>query len=300
MKVLISGILSAMFILCGCSPVEEKPLVVSVDTWIGASPLYYAHAMGWLKEANIQILQADSIEENLNLYESNASDVVTGTEHEYFRLKKVHKDLIPVIIYDRSYGGDVILSNRTVQQLLQPDTKMSVYVELDTVGEDMLNYLIAEHNLSKGKMKIYNRSQEEIKRVGNPNSDDAFIMVTYNPHDLALKKQGFKEIASSKNDHYVVVDSFMTSRQVYNQHKKQLQTLKTLMDKAVSAYHANPKSFYKAVKPYLNNVGFEEFEQMRANIRWINNEALSPVMKKKLEEINYPVDELIHLNEAMR
>jgi hypothetical protein len=72
------------------------------------------------------------------------------------------------------------------------------------------------------------------------------------------------------------------------------------MDKAVSAYHANPKSFYKGVKPYLNNVGFEEFEQMRTNIRWINNEALSPVMKKKLEEINYPVGELIHLNEARR
>ncbi|MDP3119339.1 MAG: hypothetical protein Q8N01_02845 [Sulfuricurvum sp.] len=300
MKGLISGIVGAMFIFWGCAPVEEKPLVISVDTWIGASPLYYAHATGWLKEANIQILQAGSIEENLNLYETNASDVVTGTEHEYFRLKEFHKDLIPVIIYDRSYGGDVILSNRTLQQLLQPDTKMSVYVELDTVGEDMLNYLIVEHNLSKDKMKIYNRSQEEIKRVGNPNSNEAFIMITYNPHDLALKKQGFKEIASSKNDHYVVVDSFMTSRQVYNQHKKQLQTLKALMDKAVSSYQNNPKLFYKTVKPYLNNVGFEEFEQMRANIRWINNETLSPVMKKKLEEMNYPVAELIYFNEVRR
>lgn len=299
MKSWTLGVLSAVFFIWGCSSVEEKPLVISVDTWIGASPLYYAHAKGWLREANIEILQADSIEENLNLYEIGASDVVTGTQHEYFRLKLYHKDLIPIILYDRSYGGDVILSNRTVQQLIQSNAKTSVYVELDTVGEDMLNYFLAEHNLSKDQVHIYNRGQEEIKRVGNRNSDESLIIVTYNPHDLVLKQQGFKELASSKNDHYVVVDSFMTSRQVYAQHKEQLQKLKALMDKAVAADHTNPKLFYTTVKPYLHNPSFEEFEQMLANIRWINNETLPPIMKKKLDEIEYPVSELIHVDGAL-
>lgn len=299
MKLWILGTLTSAFIFWGCSSVEEKPLVISVDTWVGASPLYYAHAMGWLEEANMQILQADSIDENLNLYESNASDVITGTQHEFFRLKANHKDLIPILIYDRSYGGDIILSNRTVEQLTQPDTKMRVYIELDTVGEDMLHYFIAEHNLSSEKMDIFNRSQEEIKRVKNNQSNESLIMVTYNPHDLFLKKQGFKEIASSKSDGYVVVDSFMASRQIYSQHKEQLQTLKHLMDKAVAAYHSNPKLFYTTVKPYLNDPSFEEFEQMLANIRWINNETLTPIMKKNLDELKYPTSELINIDGAM-
>lgn len=300
MKSWIVGVLTTAFIIWGCSPVEEKPLVISVDTWIGASPLYYAHAMGWLKEANMQILQADSIDENLNLYETNASDVVTGTQHEYFRLKAYHKDLIPIIIYDRSHGGDVVLSNRTIKQLTQPDTKMSVYVELDTVGEDMLNYFLAEHNLSKEQIHIYNRNQAEIKRAKNHHWQEPLIIVTYHPHDLLLKKQGFKELASSKNDYYMVVDSFMTSRPIYIQHKKQLQTLKILMDKAVAAYHTNPKLFYTTVRPYLNNPSFEEFEQMLANIRWINNETLTPIMKKNLNELKYPTSELINIDGAMR
>lgn len=299
MKSWILGTLTALF-FWGCSPVEEKPLVISVDTWIGASPLYYAHAMGWLKEDNIQILQADSIDENLNLYETNASDVVTGTQHEYFRLKAYHKDLIPIIIYDRSYGGDVVLSNRTIKQLTQPDAKMNVYVEFDTVGEDMFHYFVAEHNLSSEQLHIYNRNQEEIKRAKKHHGHESLIMVTYNPHDLVLKKQGFKEIASSKSDRYVVVDAFMTSAQTYDQHKEQLQKLKILMDKAVTAYHTNPKLFYTTVKPYLNDPSFEEFEQMLANIRWINNETLTPIMKTKLDEIKYPTSELINVDGTIR
>ncbi len=300
MKLQFLGVLTSIFIILGCSSVEEKPLVISVDTWIGASPLYYAHAMGWLKEANIQILQADSIDENLNLYETNASDVIAGTQHEYFRLKSNHKDLIPIIVYDRSYGGDVVLSNRTIQQLIQPDAKMRVYVELDTVGEDMLHYFVAEHNLSSEQLDIYNRNQEEIKGVRNHQGNESLIVVTYNPHDLVLKKQGFKEIASSKSDRYVVVDAFMASRQIYDQHKEQLQTLTILMDKAVSAYHTNPKLFYTTVKPYLNDPSFEEFEEMLANIRWINNETLAPIMKKNLDELRYPTSELINIHGTIR
>ncbi len=111
------GIL-AILIFSSCSEAEKKPpLVLSTDTWVGAAPLYYAHSMGWLEEANIQMLQTDSIDENLEHYNSGAADIITGTAHEYRRLKTSHPDLIPIIIYDRSYGGDVILSNRTLTQI---------------------------------------------------------------------------------------------------------------------------------------------------------------------------------------
>lgn len=41
----------------------------------------------------------DSIDENLNLYETNAFDVVRGPEYEYFRFKPYSADLIPIILY---------------------------------------------------------------------------------------------------------------------------------------------------------------------------------------------------------
>lgn len=293
MKSWMMGVLVLALILTGCSKDErEQPLVISTDTWIGLAPLYYAHAMGWLKEANIEFLQAKSIEENLHFYESHASDVVTGTVHEYGRLKKKNPDIIPIIIYDRSYGGDVILSNQTTQQLKMAKKKIEVYVELDTVGEDMLNYFLEEHNISKERLNIYSRSQEEIVALNGSVLSASVIAVTYNPHDTILKEHGFKEIANSKNDQYFIVDSFMATGTITKRHAQQIKQLKAIIDKGVASYEDNPKSFYAVVKPYFGDPSYEEFEAMRKNIQWINNEQLTPKMKEKLLEIHYPVTKL--------
>lgn len=294
MKSWILGVVGLVLILTGCSEKnKEEPLVISADTWIGLSPLYYAHAMGWLKEANIEFLQVKSTEENIQLYESHASDVVTGTVHEYGRLKKKNPEIIPIIIYDRSYGGDVILSNQTTQQLKMAKKKIEVYVELDTVGEDMLNYFLEEHNISKERLNIYSRSQYEISALDGEVLSAPVIVATYNPHDIALKKHGFKAVANSKNDQYVIIDSFMTTATVAKQHSQQMKQLKEMLNKGVVAYAHNPKSFYAVVKPYLGYPSYEEFEAMRKNIQWINNEQLSPKMKQKLSQIHYPIAELI-------
>jgi NitT/TauT family transport system substrate-binding protein len=285
--------MSAVLMLGGCTQKEEKPLVISSDMWIGATPLYYAHAKGWLKEANIEMLQAGSIEANLNIYQTHASDLVTATQHEYKRLLKTNPEVIPQIVYDRSYGGDMILSNRTVQQLRASTDKIDVFVELDTVGEDMLNYFLAENKISKDNLNVFSRNQEEIGLTPNSPSGGPIIVVTYNPHDLVLKEHGFKEIASSKSDAYVVVDGIFCTRAIAKEHKEQLVTLKKLLEKSVEAYGKNPKEFYATVKSYLGHPSYDEFEQMRGNIQWIKNEEIPEVMKRKMIEIHYPVSELI-------
>lgn len=294
MKSWMMGLLVLAVIVTGCSKEErEEPLVISTDTWIGLAPLYYAHAKGWLKEANIEFLQTKSIEENLHLYETHASDVVTGTVHEYERLKKKDAELIPIIIYDRSYGGDVILSNKTPQQLKMEKNKIEVYVELDTVGEDLMNYFIEEHNLSKERLTVYNRNQGEIEVLDARTLRIPVVAVTYNPYDIVLKEHGFKEVASSKNDQYMIIDSFMTTRTVAKQHAQQMKQLKAIMEKAVAAYERNPKAFYATVKSYLGHPTYDEFDAMRKNIQWVSNGQLTPQMKSKLDQIDYPIAELI-------
>lgn len=283
----------AVFLLSSCAKKEEMPLVISTDVWIGGSPLYYAHAMGWLKEANIEMLQAKSIEENLELFTMQASDMVTGTGHEYQRLKETHPTLVPIIVYDRSYGADVIFSNRTVQQLKASGDTIDVYVERDTVGEDMLDYFCREHQLSRNQMNIYNRDQSEIVKVQNTLSSPPMLVITYHPHDLVLKKQGFKEIANSKSDAYIVVDGIFVTSETLSQHPERLKNLKRLLDRAIEAYHENPHAFYTTVKPYIENPSYEEFELMRSNIRWLNNRNFSALMVTKMQASHFPTDHLI-------
>ena len=218
---------------------------------------------------------------------------MTATQHEYQRLLKTHPDVIPTIIYDRSYGGDMVLANRTPQQLLESTEKIDVFVELDTVGEDMLNYFLAESTIAKDKLNIFSRNQEEIESTQNSANSGPIIIATYNPHDLVLKEHGFKEVASSRSDSYIVVDGIFCTRDMAKKHREELKTLKTLLEKSVEAYHKNPKEFYATVKSYLGHPTYPEFEQMRRNIKWLKNEELSAGMKQKLSAINYPVTELI-------
>ena len=285
--------LIALLVLNGCTKQDEKPIVISSDIWIGATPLYYAHAKGWLKEINIEMLQAGSIEANLNMYETHASDLVTGTQHEYQRLRKTHPDIVPTIIYDRSYGGDMVLSNRTVEQIKNSKEKIDVFMEIDTVGEDMFGYFLAENNLSKEQFNIYSRNQEEIELTQNSAGSGPIVIATYNPHDLILKEHGFKEVASSRSDRYLVIDGIYCTRTIAKKHKEQIKALKGLLEKAVDDYNKNPKLFYTTVKSYLGHPSYTEFEQMRSNIKWVKNEELSETMKRKMVDMHYPVSELI-------
>lgn len=293
MRVWIAGVL-AMLMLSSCSEVQEKPpLVISTDTWIGAAPLYYAHAMGWLREANIEMLQSDSINENLDRYNSGAADIVTGTVHEYHRLKQKHSDLIPIIVHDRSYGGDVILSNKTLPQIRESKQKIDLYLENNTVNEEMLNYFLTDNNFSKGQFTLYDRAQSEIAKLVASPSGKPMIAITYSPNDAVLKKQGFFEIASSKNDHYLVVDGFYISRKMAVAHADQTKALRDAFARGVAAYHRDPKGFYERVKPYLDGISYEEFTTMVRSIQWTDEHKLSSKMLQRLQKNHFPTQELI-------
>lgn len=283
-----------MLILSSCSEVQEKPpLVISTDTWIGAAPLYYAHAKGWLREANIEMLQSDSINETLERYDTNAADIVTGTVHEYHRLKQKHHDLIPIIIHDRSYGGDLILSNKTLLEIRESKQKIDLYLEHDTVNEEMLNYFLADNNFSIEQFSVYNRSQNEIAKLITSLSGKAVIAITYSPYDTALKKRGFFEIGSSKNDTYLIVDGFYASHEVAVAHAAQTKALRDAFTRGVGAYNQNPKAFYKTVKPYLGTISYEEFTQMIQNIQWTDEYKLNAKMLQQLKKSHFPTEELI-------
>lgn len=293
MRICIAFLL-AIFLLSSCSEVPQKPpLVISTDTWIGASPLYYAHAKGWLREANIEMLQSDSINETLERYNSGAADIVTGTVHEYHRLKQAHPDLIPVIIYDRSYGGDVILSNKTLRQIHESKQKIDLYLENNTVNEEMLNYFLADNNFSKEKFTLYDRTQSEIAKLSASKSAKPVIAITYSPYDIVLKKQDFFEIASSKNNYYLVVDGFYISRKIAIAHAAQMQALRDAFARGVGEYHRDPKKFHKTVKPYLGNIAYEEFTRMVHNIQWTDDHKLTATMLHQLEKNHFPTQELI-------
>jgi len=249
--------------------------------------------MGWLKEANIELISVVSLGESMQLYNSGSSDVFMGTQHEFQKQREDHSDLIPVMLMDRSNGGDAIMSNRTIDQLKNSKKKIDVFLELDSINEDVLNSFILEHKLSKEQMQIHNRVQDEIKVMKNTPSSSAIIIVTYDPYNAALEKNGFKEIATTRDSNSLfVVDAMYLSSELFYENKEQFKQLDGIINRSLDVLNKDPKEYYSKVKPYLDNPTYEEFLHINANIEWIHKN-VSPIVDKQLEKIDFPTKDII-------
>lgn len=292
-KILLS-LIFVMLMFSACSFIkDEKPIVVSTNAWIGYSPLFYAREMGWLEEANIELLSVVSLGENMHLYSSGASDVFTGTQHEFNKQRDDHPDLIPIMLFDQSNGGDAIMSNRTIEELQKSSDKIEVYLEMNSINEELLNYFLKKYHISQDKLIYKSRTQDEIQLVKNMDISPPIIIVTYDPYNMALEKNGFTQIASTKNNNDLfVVDAMYVSSKMFYDKKESFEKLNAVVERSILALQKNPKDFYQKVKLYLDNPTYNEFTKMLENIKWIHQKP-SPELQKRMEEIQFPSKDIM-------
>ncbi len=286
------ALLPFLFTSCSQAPDERKPIVLSADLWIGHAPIFYAHAVGWLKEANIELLHTPSIGESVTQFESGAADLITTTGYEFLHLKQKYPDFTACIIHDKSFGGDVIVSNRSLEALHKSDEVIELYLEPKTLNEEMWHYLMEFEEFPKERFRVAPKSQEEMSRLKTSASEPPVMAITFNPYDLPMMKNGFVQIASTKDSRYLIVDGIHAKRAFIHEHKAEILQLKEAMEKAVNAYHKDPKGFYEKVKPYLNHPEYDEFQAMVHNIEWIFPYP-SEEMLIQLSHIGYDTKDLV-------
>jgi len=285
--------LVAIVLLTSCSPLKEKKLKISASTWIGYSPLYYAKQKGWLKPLNIKLVHVTSLSENMYLYDAGNSDAYVGTQYEYGVLSKKNSSLMPVILFDSSNGGDIIMSNVSIKTLQSTKQPIDAYLEMDSINSTLLKDFIDKYSLDDKKINYINRDQGYISTLKSEKITKPTIIVTYIPYNIELNKHGFKNIASTKSDlELLVIDALYTKEETLREHKKQFVELKELVDKALDILKTDPKEFYKTVKPYMLELSFDDFKQELNNITWIN-EKISKRLKKQMKTTHYPTGGLL-------
>lgn len=291
MKKLIIFI-AMMLLFNACSNEYEERLKISATTWIGYTPLFYAQERGWLEPLNIKLINVSSLAENMYLYQAGNSDAYVGTQYEYEILNSDMNTLSPIMMFDRSNGGDLVMSNVSIEELQNTQDAIDVYLELDSINNTLLKDFLKIFQLQEKKIIYHNKDQAQIKLL-KASKDKATIIVTYIPYNIQLEKQGFKELASTKDNlSLLVVDAMFTKNEVLIKHKKQFVALKELVNKALEDLHKNPKSFYETIKPYMADMSYEEFLESLNDIIWINSE-LSNELKVRLNHANFPTRDLL-------
>lgn len=272
---------------------NNKKIKISTTTWLGYTPLLYAKEKNWLEPLNIKLLNVVSLSENVNLYKSGNSDAFVGTQYEYTLLLKDNKNLIPIMIFNKSNGGDVILSNLSIDKLVKTDKIIDAYLEIDSINSILLNDFLKNNNLQNKTINYINEDQSNISRLKANNLINPTLIITYIPYNNILEKNLFIEVSSTKNNNnLLIIDGLYTSENFYYENQETFISLKKLIDKAILNLKNNPKEYYETIKPYLTNSTYEEFIASLDEIIWLNKD-ISKEILHKLNDSEFKLKDLI-------
>jgi len=270
LNILTAAVLT--FFLFSCSSEQNAAndrIKIATNSWIGYAPLFYAKETGELDKLGFSLITNVSLAEAADVYNVGKADMVTTTQHEYHALKELIGDVTPVILLDRSNGGDMILSNLSLEKIKNAP-HITVYLEVDSINAELLQEFIKKNRIDQKKLSIINEDQQKIQDVQN--TKEPTLIVTYTPYDVSLKKKGFGEIASTRNIHeLVVIDALCARKKVIDQHKDRLAALKQVIDQKIEQIKRNPKRSFGYVKKYLGDMSYEDYLASLQSIEWINH-----------------------------
>lgn len=272
-------LLLLLLLLTSCTK-KEKKIVISVNSWIGYTPLFYIQEMGWLKDLNIEIHSVVSLGESQNLYSSGVVDGFAATQVEYFNSKEL-RDSIPIILLDRSSGADTILSNFKLEKLkLEPI--IDVYLEKFSVNSLLFDYFLEEFEFCNSKFNLINSNPYSISKIDLKELERGSILVTYESYSSKLEREGFFKIASTENINLLIFDALYIDRELFQTQRDKFLKFKIYIDRAVSKLKSDPKEYYEVVKGYLQGQTYEEFLKSVELIEWINEDSdIKYIIKSK-------------------
>lgn len=294
MKAIISIIFCVHTVfITACISSEQDKIKIVANAWIGYSPLFYAKEKGLLDQIGIKLVNVVSLGESLQLYKVGSAQAFTGTQYEYGQAWEKDSSVIPVILFNRSNGGDVVMSNRSIEMLKDSEEEIVVYLETNSINQIVLKDFIKYHGLNHKKLNLVNKDQGDISTLTSGKDSKPTVIVTYVPYDSLLENQGYAEIGSTKDSSsLLVIDALYTAQSVYSSYTERFKSLKIIIDEAIEVLENNPREFFHHVKPYLGNITFDEFSKGVQGVDWLNK-SLSNEMNERIRQSGFPTNDLI-------
>lgn len=289
---------SALFVLAGAGYGVWKAFLtsrhpqinISTNPWAGFTPFMYAQEKGWLEKTPFKFIWLVDLSDNARLFDKGFAQGFTATQYELLHFKNKN-DLTTVFLIDQSYGADAILSNRTLQQLSHMDEKISVYLEMGSLNQDMFDAFARENGLDKNKFMLIDSSQKSLEVMAK--SKKPFILITYEPYVSQMKNKGLHVVASTRTlKTFHAIDALFVKKSLMEEHTENFQELKAIFERARTQLRKDPKEFYTTIEGYLEGESYEDFLNSTYQIQWI--EGNTPVhITEEFKNQNIPMDSLL-------
>ncbi|MEI7843079.1 MAG: hypothetical protein WCI39_08610 [Gallionellaceae bacterium] len=271
-KVIWMVVLAVIMIAAGASFFSQRStdrqIRISSNPWVGFTPFIYAQEKGWLEKTPFRFTWVVDLSENARLYERGFTQGFTATQYEMLHFKD-YSHFRPMFLIDRSAGADVIMSNRSLEQLRKSQETINVYLEMGSLNEDFFKAFVAENKLAALQFKLSDTSQKEVTQL-SPNGAPV-IVISYAPYSTELTKKGFMAVSSTAElQSFFVIDALFVDKRSISASAEEFKKLKSIFDKALDALHSRPQEYYEVVHGYLEGQTYDEFMATTKQVEWLN------------------------------
>lgn len=206
-RFLISAPLVGATILGGCYA-PDQPIRVAYHPWIGYETLMLASQFDWLPPT-ASLTRLSSAGLSLDALKRGEVDAAALTLDEVIRARREGLDLVVVLVFDVSSGGDVLLVGEGIDSLDDLAGKR-IGVELAGVGEMLLDRVLVRAGLDWSDIIVVDRSADQHQSAWQDGELDA--VVTYEPIASQLQSAGADRLIDSRDFPDLIFDVLAVRR----------------------------------------------------------------------------------------
>jgi NitT/TauT family transport system substrate-binding protein len=259
--------------LSGCT--RQEPLLrVGSNIWPGYALLHAAHEMGQLDPARIRLIEMPGASDVLQALAAGTLEAGCLTLDELLTARADGLDLVAVLVFDESRGGDAVVARTAVRDLADLAGRR-IGVEQSAVGALVLQAALRSAGLTLEQVKPVVLTAAEHVAAWRDGRVDA--VVTFEPTVSQLLAQGGQRLFDSRSMPGAILDVLAVQRSVLTRHPLGLRRLAAAHFNLLAQWQRAPDT----LQPVLSDLlGLEPAElrlafdglvlpDLDANQRWL-------------------------------
>lgn len=256
-----------VFLLAACTPEPEKKITIAISPWPGYEFLYLAEKKGFFKQVglNISLVQMGALADSQRAYVNGHVDGMASTIIEAVQAEPLGgKSLKIVLVPDYSNGGDVIVTNKSIKDIVSLKGR-NVGCEVSSLGIYILERALAKHSLKLTDVSVRNVEQLDGREYLLKQEIDAFV--TYPPVSVEiLKNSKYHAIFSSSEIPYEIIDTVSISNEVLQENPDLIPRLHQAWQMAIDYSITNEHDAYSLMAK-REGISVEDFKEAISGLK---------------------------------
>jgi len=235
-RALLTGI-ACTVLLSACTP-QPQPISISIHVWPGYEPLALAHAIGWLDEKQVKLIQVPAFSDTIKLFEEGKVDAAGLTLDEVLHLREKGIPVSVILVCDISAGADMLLARSDIKTLHE------IKGHRIAVEDGALGALMQYQVLQAAGLKLEQITPVAIpidKQVNAWKQGKIDAAISYEPASSELMQLGGKKLFDSRQIPNLIFDVIAVRTSVLDEaHSAALRHLVATHLKGLKHINTNP------------------------------------------------------------